>query len=304
MKFKERFIQQRQDFAELMKHYPFTTETLTGEEWKTIDGFNGKYQISNYGRVKSFGQRHCILKPKLNGSGYLTCVLYSQGKPKPCAVHRLVAKAFIPNPNNKREVNHVDGIKWNSCVSNLEWTTHSGNAKHAYDTGLHIAPKGKKAHNAKLTSDQVLYIRENPDGLSSKQLAENFGIVKEAICNIQRGKTYQSIGGKIRGKKEKTFHKLSPEIHEKIYTLYQTGKYSQTQIGKMFGADQSTVSDIIKRIDKQNGRAECYKFCWPDDVREKIRAEYRKGVVGCGCKVLAKKYGCAPATILRIVNEK
>lgn len=303
MNFKERFIQQRKDFAELMKHYPFTTEALAGEEWRDIEGYDGKYQISNYGRVKSFKcKTPHILKPFLSRDGYLKNNLCLQGKQCPRAVHRLVAQVFIPNPDNKPQINHVDGVKWNACSTNLEWATNSENQCHAYNTGLQVARRGSDVNFAKLTNEQVIYIRENPDNLSVRQLGEKLGLDRRTISNVQRGKSYRNTGGKIRNERPKFFRKLSPTVCNYIYYLYQTGKYSQRQLGKMFGVAQTAIGYVIRNIDKGLNRETYYRFKLPILVREQIRTEYCKGVKGCGSYALAKKYGCDAVTILKIVH--
>lgn len=108
------------------------------EEWKWIEGYEGQYQISNKGRVKSFKKKEPkILTPKKDGRGYyLMICLRKNGKDKYCLIHRLVAQAFIPNPKNKEQVNHIDGNKKNNCVENLEWNTPTENINHALDNGL------------------------------------------------------------------------------------------------------------------------------------------------------------------------
>ena len=90
------------------------------EEWKDIKGYEGKYQVSNLGRVYSFYKKDC-LKPGKNTWGYLYVSLSKEGKAKPYTVHKLVALHFIPNPNNYKEINHKDENKENNCASNLEW---------------------------------------------------------------------------------------------------------------------------------------------------------------------------------------
>ncbi len=116
------------------------------EIWKTIIGFE-TYQISNFGRVKSLPHKifisntpsgvalskERILKPFLAGRGY-PCV--SLGYKNKKLIHRLVAVAFIPNPKNKRTVNHINGIKTDNRVENLEWMSYLDNNKHAIETGL------------------------------------------------------------------------------------------------------------------------------------------------------------------------
>ena len=104
------------------------------EIWKDVAGYEGLYQVSNMGRVKSFcqstkfhKQKEFILKPSLINSGYEVVTLYSKEKRKKFQIHRLVATAFIPNPNNLPCVNHKDENKVNNCVSNLEWCTYQYN---------------------------------------------------------------------------------------------------------------------------------------------------------------------------------
>lgn len=114
------------------------------EIWKDIKGYEGKYQVSNLGNVKSLKRfvnhwqgglrlvNERLLKSFIK-QGYMYVDL---GNRKQCRIHRLVAEAFITNVDNKPEVNHEDGNKLNNHVSNLEWATHSENMKHSYKTGL------------------------------------------------------------------------------------------------------------------------------------------------------------------------
>jgi len=104
------------------------------EEWKEIpceivDGIKG-YKISNYGRVKNHKGR--ITEGSNHESGYLWVSI----SPKQYLLHRIVAKVFIPNPDNKEQVNHIDGNKINACVNNLEWCSNKENSQHAHDNGL------------------------------------------------------------------------------------------------------------------------------------------------------------------------
>lgn len=158
------------------------------EIWKNIEGFNGYYQVSNLGRIKSTGSRARIRKLFPNKVwGYLYVVL--KGK-KGKRVHRLVAQAFIQNPNNYPEVNHKDGDKTNNRVENLEWCTPSQNMIHAVKSGLKPPSYGRR----KLTIDQVEEIRYlRYCGATSVQLASEFNVHKDSILNIISRRTWAHV---------------------------------------------------------------------------------------------------------------
>lgn len=97
--------------------------------WLNIPGCAGQYQISNDGRVRNANGH--VLKPRKSDSGYLRVWLSTNGKPKCYPVHRLVATAFLPNPDNLPEVNHINGVKTDNRMENLEWCTTSHNRRHS-----------------------------------------------------------------------------------------------------------------------------------------------------------------------------
>lgn len=106
------------------------------EEWNCVKGYEGLYQISNFGKVKS-SYKKIILKMSLNKDGYYQVVLYKHSlKPKHKLVHILVGEHFIPNPDKKSELNHIDCIKTNNMFTNLEWSTRQENMEHAKNMGL------------------------------------------------------------------------------------------------------------------------------------------------------------------------
>ena len=113
-------------------------------EWKEVAGYEGLYEVSNTGKVRTIGhftRGHRIppreLKVKTHKSQrYARARLYKDGISKDLAVHRLVAAAFVQNPHNKPQVNHIDGDRTNNNASNLEWCTQAENNRHAIDNGL------------------------------------------------------------------------------------------------------------------------------------------------------------------------
>lgn len=147
------------------------------------------YQIDEFGNVyNKLGRR---LKPDKNKKGYLRVYLYNdEHKRKGFMLHRLVAKTFIPNPNNLPQVNHKDGNKENNKVDNLEWCTCSENIKHSIDIGRHYIPNGKGENSAyhKLTQEQVNFIRKyykfRDKNFNSVQLGKKFGVHKGTIMAI------------------------------------------------------------------------------------------------------------------------
>lgn len=128
----------------------------TAEQWKDVVGYEGYYQVSNIGRVRSVdrivgschgskaNRKGVIKKLDITNRGYSIVVLFFGNVSKGYLCHRLVAEAFIQNPNKKPDVNHKNGIKTDNRVDNLEWVTRSENVIHAMETGLKKDYKGKK----------------------------------------------------------------------------------------------------------------------------------------------------------------
>jgi hypothetical protein len=174
------------------------------EIWIDIKDYEGLYQISNYGNIKAYPNSHThlkeiMLKPTINSSGYLKVELYKNHSSKVFYVHRLVALSFISNPENKPQVNHIDGNKTNNKCDNLEWVTISENQKHAINKGLRkpspmIGKIGKLNHNSKKIIQYDLqgnYIRRF-DGIA--EAARYINGSASAISANLNGRTKSSYG--------------------------------------------------------------------------------------------------------------
>jgi len=170
------------------------------EEWRDIQGYEGYYQVSSEGRVRSldrvvdhsvYGKQPIkgkILKSKPGNHGYLSVMFCKKNKRKRHSIHRLVAAAFIPIINDKPWTNHRNGIKIDNRVENLEWCTPSENNKHAYATGL----KFPKTH---LTWVDVLIIRDfkKRNLLPTRKIAQIFKTSNHVITAICRYDKFKNI---------------------------------------------------------------------------------------------------------------
>lgn len=179
------------------------------EIWKDVKGYEGIYQVSNIGRVKSLNYNRTgvenILKPGNNRRGYLTVVLHKGNIPRSKKIHRLICESFIPNPENKETVNHINGIKTDNRLVNLEWASIGENSKHAFSIGLKNVkgsnnpmfgrtgdrnPNSKKVNRYSISNEYIdsfsgMSEAERLIGISSKRISE--------CCNNKR----KSAGGFI-----------------------------------------------------------------------------------------------------------
>lgn len=150
----------------------FNLTSLLNEEFKDINGYEGLYQVSNYGRIKSI-RNNIILKTVPNTYGYPTVVLSNAKKKKTLTIHIAVAKAFIQNWEMKPTVNHKDGNKNNNIVENLEWATYSDQLKHSYTNHLREKPFGK------LNTMYGKYGKDNPRSKPILQYDLDGNFIKE-----------------------------------------------------------------------------------------------------------------------------
>jgi hypothetical protein len=179
---------------------------LDHESWKGIPNYEGLYEVSDFGRIKSLprsfidkrGYRQRIRGGLLQSKGttaYVTVGLCKYGEVKDVGVHRLVALVFIPNPDNLPEVNHKDGNKRNNRVTNLEWTTKVGNVVHAHKAGLMRQVYGSSHVRAKLNEEKVLDIRKRiAEGSSTvKELAKRYQVSESTIDSVFRRYSWKRV---------------------------------------------------------------------------------------------------------------
>lgn len=158
------------------------------EVWKDVVGFESRYMVSNMGNVYSKKTKK-LLSPGKTGSGYLQVCCCVKMVPKHISVHRLVAEAFLPNELNKREVNHINGIKTDNRASNLEWATSQENSVHSWENGLQINKQKKPV-------EQILNGKAVATYESATEASSKTGINRSQICMVCIGKTgFKTAGG-------------------------------------------------------------------------------------------------------------
>lgn len=176
------------------------------EQWKDIPGFEGYYQVSNLGKVRSLdreitfrnGRKRtydgCFLSPKRSGDGYRKVALSVGRNINQVSIHRLVMLAFV-GPSDL-EVNHKNGDKTDNRLENLEYTTRAENELHAYHTLGHRAANGARKSNAKLTDADVVKIRQEwaTGKYTQKEIAGRFGISYRNVSLIVNDKAWKHVG--------------------------------------------------------------------------------------------------------------
>lgn len=172
------------------------------EWWKEIAGYEGYYEVSNLGNVRTIprtymhpkkGIRHIkqhIVNKRVDKNGYILTSLSKDGNSKTFKVHRLVANAFIPNPENKEQVNHKFGIKADNRSHQLEWSTNLENSIHARQIGL-INQLGEENKFSKLNNEQVLEIYNST--LTTIELSAMYNTCRSNVYHIKRGLSWTHI---------------------------------------------------------------------------------------------------------------
>ena len=185
------------------------------EIWKDVSGYEGLYQVSNLGTIKSAENRSnhkkSIIMKQCDVCGYMCVVLTKNSKQKMLKVHRIVAEAFVENFFNKPQVNHIDGNKHNNNAENLEWVTTSENIRHAFNNGLNRPQKGK-ANRRSLPVEKLDLDGNVLDTYDGIREAERYtGIPHSNISNCCKG-IYKTAGG-YKWKMKNTRHGKLKEEH-------------------------------------------------------------------------------------------
>jgi NUMOD4 motif/HNH endonuclease len=162
---------------------------MNDEIWMPVFNYEGLYEVSNIGRIKRVLSNRCLIERILKHNkqrGYHVVKLCKETVKKPISVHRLVAQAFIPNPENKPYVNHLDSNKSNNSASNLEWCTQKENVKHAFSEGYRSPFKGEDNPNAKLSQAQALSVEFLYSflGFDQHSIAIEYGISQQLVSRI------------------------------------------------------------------------------------------------------------------------
>ncbi len=178
---------------------------ILDEVWNDIPEFEGFYQVSNQGRVKSCDRivdsngrkralKAAILKPSISTGGYKGVTLWKHGKGITKSIHILVALSFLGDCPDGCNINHKDGNKLNNCISNIEYCTFAQNSQHAYDMGLPTPAKGERHGQSKLKDSDIIAIRDRLAlGHTTSAIARDFNVGQSIISRIKTGHNWSHI---------------------------------------------------------------------------------------------------------------
>ena len=166
---------------------------------RAVFGYEKQYAVSNTGNIYSFERngnwRFVKLKPTINHNGYERVTLFNNSKRRSFFVHRIVAENFLDNPENKRTVNHINAIKTDNSIKNLEWATHSENTQHAVDNNLAHRAKGSEMSKVLKEEDILNIIELRRSGMTHKSIGIALGRPATTIQSILNGRRWSHITG-------------------------------------------------------------------------------------------------------------
>ena len=219
-------------------------------EWRPIivAGIKTNYEVNNYGMIRN-SMTQKVLSPFIDNDGYYRNAISVRGISYKQAVHRFVAQAFIPNPENKPQVNHIDGDKSHNEYSNLEWVTCSENVIHAWKIGLNKSRLGSDSPLSHYTDKQIHSVCKLLEKfLSNKEISKITGVDRKYITDIKKGRRWTHISKLYRIKQEK----YPLELREKIINLLFKG-YKPKEIMKELNMQNSQAClSLIERIKRSN----------------------------------------------------
>jgi hypothetical protein len=160
------------------------------DEWRGVVGWEEFYEVSPTGLIRNKTTKK-VRKHRVEKLGYCSVDLWNHNCMKRLKVHRMVAMAYLSNPDNKPQVNHKDGNKENNSVDNLEWCTAKENSAHAYKKGLSVSVKGERHGRVKLTDLEAYFIRYG--GLSNNEAAKEFGVSPRLVRAIKAGHLWKHL---------------------------------------------------------------------------------------------------------------
>jgi predicted XRE-type DNA-binding protein/predicted DNA-binding protein YlxM (UPF0122 family) len=286
----------------------FTEEELANEEWRDIDGFPN-YKCSNLGRIKSGKeQRERIIEIKPNIGGYFRVTLTdANGNHLSRMIHRIVAKAFIPNPDNYPIVHHKNNIKTDNRITNLEWCPASVNVKHGFDEHHRKVDYGENHSNAKINKNQAMKVislmEENK--LTQTEISDKTGVSIPTIKQIKAKKNWKHIENNIS---DKRYSKLSPTQILEIHKLGNSGEFTLQEIADKYNICADTVHNIKCGIEWSEITGQKYEK--NDHTNSKLTENdvlniYKDSWNGELTEVeICNKYNVSSATVNRIKNGR
>lgn len=233
----------------------------SSEEWKDMPNYESRYEVSNQGRVRSKerkvetsegyiqergGNVRSLFEDK---GGYMRVTLQGDGSPETFSVHRLVARLFVPNPDNLPIVHHKDGDTYNNNSDNLEWVSHKSNINKSVNSGEYGT--GESHHRSKLTKEDVLNIRRMyyRGEHTQKELAGEYDVTRSNISSIITGRTWTDVAQKDdypMGKNRESGVKLTRDDVLMIRRELESGDSDCEELADLLGVTSQTIKNVIR----------------------------------------------------------